>query len=125
MAFKNIPLPKYANITPQVKEFGYGPNLDTDLSWDLLEHKTPEELCEEHTYTLRDNSKKTFLHKIFRKRTPNITIKGRLMKVVSCMEAPRVLVNIDDGIDINRICGRLYGSPNNLGVTLDNVLKIN
>ncbi len=109
---------KYTDITEQVKQFSFGHGIDS-------EYIIPEKLYEKCTYILRDNSEKSLLCKILRKGIPNKTISGKLKNVKSCPTAPEIFVEIETiSNKIERIPGRLYGDNSNLGVYLDDVLKI-
>ena len=127
MALVYMVHPKYEDITNDVIQYSFGHNVDdTELgTWDRLENIPPEELQKEHTYTLKDNSKQRGFLSQFLRRNPNKTITGKLKSVKSCTTAPRVLIEIETAPNqINRMTGRLYGSPSKLGVVLNDVIEI-
>lgn len=100
--------PPYQDITEHIKDIAYGPNGDTRL-WYTLEHTTVEKLRQKCFYHLRDGK----------------VIGGELQSIQSCTSAPRVLINIQTtNGKTEYLDGRLFGTPENLGVTLDKVVEI-
>jgi len=115
--------PKYEDITDKVTRFAHA-NVDSIL-WYNLNYIDSKKLFEKSTYTIKSYKKPGLFPGKLGKLEKNKTIVGKLKNVESCLSAPRVLVNIETvNGDLQYLSGTLFGAPSNLGVLLDDVLKI-